>query len=641
MRYTVKAKLGTAFGVVIVLSMVSGGLAITKLSTMNDTVETLVSNQAKRLELTQEMKIHALANIRAEKNMILSSSDEETNRYAAEALRERELVRASREATAALATEAGRKMLDRYAAIMTRHAEIQDKMIALAKQNSSSRAREIYLKEARPAFDETRVAFARLTEHLDRIAPADRTAAVAGLERLQLASEQVWGTFSSVLSVRTVAGMERDAKAASDGLEALRRQRDALRDTFGAIGAAAAYGQFSEQIDRWVRAQERVIATARQAGTILAEELSTGEARQAVVEAGTVLDEYMTRVQGQMEEAKKEAAATYESARMILLSVVALSLMIAIGAALWIAISISRGLGRAVGLANAVAIGDLSQKVDIATNDEIKDLVDAMNRMTDSLNATAKVADEIAAGNLTVSAKRLSDKDTLGIALETMLEKLRGIVAEAATAAQNVSSVHHLPERDPGFVRPGGRVHPRLDLAHELLGAPARLAEAHAVAAVDLHADGPDVPAVAAHVALDRVGPRRAVADHHQAPDLLVAVNARAERQVPDARLGEVQDGHLSAPRRGRRPGPRPGPRPPRLGGGRGRPSARRPRRARAGARRCAPGARRPDPGPGRAPCRAGGRWASCGLPCSPREYRVEHRAAVTHGRPGIGHDVA
>ncbi|MGE3935913.1 MAG: methyl-accepting chemotaxis protein, partial [Rhodospirillaceae bacterium] len=440
MRYTVKAKLGTAFGVVIVLSMVSGGLAITKLSTMNDTVETLVSNQAKRLELTQEMKIHTLANIRAEKNMILAASDEDVSRYAAEIMRERELVRSSREAVATLATEAGRKMLEKYSAITARHAEIQDKMIALAKQNSDSRAREIYAKEARPAFEEARTAFARLAEQLEKVAPADHAAASAGLGRLQLATEQAWGTASGVLSARTVSGMERDAKAAGDSIEALKRQRDALRDAFVAIGAAAPFGQFSEQLDRWVRAQERVVATARQAGSMLADELSSGEARQAVVDAGVVLDEYMGRVQGQMEDAKKEAVATYESARMILLSVVALSLVIAVGAALWIAISISRGLGRAVGLANAVAIGDLSQKVEIATNDEIKDLVDAMNRMTDSLNATAKVADEIAAGNLTISAKRLSDKDTLGIALETMLEKLRGIVSEAATAAQNVSS---------------------------------------------------------------------------------------------------------------------------------------------------------------------------------------------------------
>ena len=60
--------------------------------------------------------------------------------------------------------------------------------------------------------------------------------------------------------------------------------------------------------------------------------------------------------------------------------------------------------------------------------------------MTANLNASAKVADEIAKGNLTVQAKRLSDKDTLGIAFETMLEKLRTVVSEAMAASDNVTS---------------------------------------------------------------------------------------------------------------------------------------------------------------------------------------------------------
>jgi methyl-accepting chemotaxis protein len=50
------------------------------------------------------------------------------------------------------------------------------------------------------------------------------------------------------------------------------------------------------------------------------------------------------------------------------------------------------------------------------------------------------VANEIASGNLTIEARRASDKDTLGIALETMLEKLRVIVTEASNATRNVAA---------------------------------------------------------------------------------------------------------------------------------------------------------------------------------------------------------
>jgi methyl-accepting chemotaxis protein len=94
----------------------------------------------------------------------------------------------------------------------------------------------------------------------------------------------------------------------------------------------------------------------------------------------------------------------------------------------------------AVGLADAVAIGDLSRKIDSSSNDEIGDLIKSLNTMTVNLNQTAALANEIAQGNLTVEAKPLSDKDTLGLALKRMVEKLRQIVSEALTAAQNVSA---------------------------------------------------------------------------------------------------------------------------------------------------------------------------------------------------------
>jgi methyl-accepting chemotaxis protein len=123
-----------------------------------------------------------------------------------------------------------------------------------------------------------------------------------------------------------------------------------------------------------------------------------------------------------------------------MLVLILVSLTFAVAAAIWIAVNISRGLNRAVGLADAVAIGDLSQKIDVSSNDEIGDLIKSLNAMTVNLNGTAAVANEIAQGNLMIDAKRLSDKDTLGMALERMVEKLRMIVSEALTAAQNVSA---------------------------------------------------------------------------------------------------------------------------------------------------------------------------------------------------------
>jgi methyl-accepting chemotaxis protein len=169
-------------------------------------------------------------------------------------------------------------------------------------------------------------------------------------------------------------------------------------------------------------------------------EHSVGEGRKAFAEATDAIDEYTAFVKKLMADRSEQAREDGARAQIILLSMVLASLIVAVGAAVWISLNIGRGLARAVGLADAVAIGDLGQKIDASSNDEVGDLIKSVNAMTVNLNATAAVADQIAQGNLLVEAKRLSDKDALGMSLERMVERLRQIVAEALTAAQNVSA---------------------------------------------------------------------------------------------------------------------------------------------------------------------------------------------------------
>ncbi len=124
--------------------------------------------------------------------------------------------------------------------------------------------------------------------------------------------------------------------------------------------------------------------------------------------------------------------------RMIL--IILITLVVTLSASTIVARSIGRGLGQLVGLAKAVAVGDLSRTVEVASNDEIRDLVTALNRMTGNLRASAALADEIAKGNMGVRPRRLSDQDVFGIALETMVERLRAVVAEASDASAAVAS---------------------------------------------------------------------------------------------------------------------------------------------------------------------------------------------------------
>ena len=87
-----------------------------------------------------------------------------------------------------------------------------------------------------------------------------------------------------------------------------------------------------------------------------------------------------------------------------------------------------------------VSVGDLTERVDIACEGDHERMKNAINNLVDNLRNTADIANQIAAGDLTVEPEPLSDKDTLGTALLSMVERLRGVVTDALVASENVSA---------------------------------------------------------------------------------------------------------------------------------------------------------------------------------------------------------
>jgi methyl-accepting chemotaxis protein len=152
------------------------------------------------------------------------------------------------------------------------------------------------------------------------------------------------------------------------------------------------------------------------------------------------IDKLGEQQQQAMKDADEATNELYATSRTTLVTAGIIAFVIAILGAIWISLTVSRGLKRVSVALDAVAIGDLDQEVTVKTNDEIKDLVDTVNRMTGALRKSATLADTIANGDLTVHHTPASDKDKLGHALVAMVERLRNVVGDASGAADNVAA---------------------------------------------------------------------------------------------------------------------------------------------------------------------------------------------------------
>ncbi|HEX3074074.1 MAG TPA: methyl-accepting chemotaxis protein [Ignavibacteriales bacterium] len=136
----------------------------------------------------------------------------------------------------------------------------------------------------------------------------------------------------------------------------------------------------------------------------------------------------------------EQSAAAYDDTQkyMLIMIIGAVSLGIALG--IFVSRIISKPLVKSAEVSRAVALGDLTQKVDVDRKDEIGTLAAAINEMVDGMNEVADVAEEIAKGNLTVDVKERSAKDRLMLSMSEMTTSLKNIAESIRSASDNVAA---------------------------------------------------------------------------------------------------------------------------------------------------------------------------------------------------------
>ena len=151
-----------------------------------------------------------------------------------------------------------------------------------------------------------------------------------------------------------------------------------------------AYRQISDRVVQLTESDRAAAAT-----------LSMGEGRDRAMDATRTVEALVKLNEEMMTQARNDAAEAYAFARTIMFVMGAVATVLTVGAALWVSLTIARGLNRAGDAMRRVSEGDLSHTVAITGRDEIADLLGHVN---------------------------------------AMIERLRGVIGDATVAAENVSS---------------------------------------------------------------------------------------------------------------------------------------------------------------------------------------------------------
>ncbi|WP_321369282.1 methyl-accepting chemotaxis protein [uncultured Desulfuromusa sp.] len=168
--------------------------------------------------------------------------------------------------------------------------------------------------------------------------------------------------------------------------------------------------------------------------------LLTGEVRVLQNEYFGAVNELIKYQTQLVEEGAIEATAIYNSARMLMIVFSVSAAIIGIGMAIFITRSITVPVRKGVQLAEEIAKGNFSLRLNSHSRDEIGQLSNALDTMSDGLQKTANLADQIAAGNLDVEVRLASDKDQLGQALVKMTTNLNEVLGEIRNGSEEIAS---------------------------------------------------------------------------------------------------------------------------------------------------------------------------------------------------------
>lgn len=458
MRLTIKSKLAAVFTIVVGISGVSMFMALGNLGAINDEMERTITGPVARSRLIQDLQ-YEMAGLANESRQLIIASDDEVLRQtqAQMGVRLEEVFQIAQDISGKFVV-----------------AESNADMLTIIETLQQYR-------EALPVFQEA--ALANTDEAAFVMTTVEGGAAYAALEetlttlRTTLAARiasDAPGTFAAYQSVNDLLlassnafrGHREILLAAVD-----QQQQDDLHAGFdekvGELGSmvdslARLLGPADQQVLSRIRAQVATLIEVTEAANELslqrshsrAIELLDSEIAPLRTKISGMIDTIVGRNQVQLERTVADAKALYENSRIMLIGLLIASIAIAVIAATWIVVAISRALSSAVRLASDVAEGDLNARAAVRGDDEVGDLIKALNAMTAKLREVVgevtTATRNVASGSqeMSATAEQLSQGATeQASSTEEASASVEQIAATIKQSADNAAQTEKIARR--------------------------------------------------------------------------------------------------------------------------------------------------------------------------------------------------
>ena len=457
MRLTLKFKLGATFATIVAMSGISMFVAIQNLNSLDGELSKIVQGNVKRIEIANDISSAAYRIGRDEKNHIIAVDDAQMKRLTEQMKRDDAVVRDNIQKLRGLSNEEGKRKVDAVAVawdvFAARHKEIEK----FSEMNSGSVAFE-RIQQGNKIINAATEGLKPVLGKLEEVAIA--SASVKDFQNfllvkdLEVAALQVQRTMrNTVISMVDPTAQQEYLKAFDDFVTQLKRQVEQAGSVVPA-GEQVAFNAYKENIAKWLTAVESVRTVALENGVYKATALADGAGKEALNAARDAINKVIELNNEQMQQAATGADDLYAFSRNLLIGLLIGMTVLAIAAATWIVLNISRAIASALGLAHAVAAGDLNATASVKSDDEIKDLVDALNAMVSKLKEVVSevitATRNVASGSqqMSATAEQLSQGATeQASSTEEASSSMEEMAANIKQSADNAGQTEQIARR--------------------------------------------------------------------------------------------------------------------------------------------------------------------------------------------------
>jgi methyl-accepting chemotaxis protein len=442
--HSIKTKLITSFGFLVILLSIISWLGISGMSDINRLLEHMSTVSTEKIKLSARINQNLLAISRAEKNIILAKTQEDMDVISAYTAAENTQMSERRVKLRALIDDDGKVLLDQFSNIWDQYVTINTEIRTLARLNSNHVAEKLSKGEARAAFDAASKEIGSMVERAENDLDSAKT-----IDSVVIAADII--KFSAHIN-RNLVEIGRDEKnmilsAQLKNIEAFATEIDDTQNNIADRLAQLkliisnkekpAFDSFVKKYDRYMMLHQQIRNITRENGNNRAYELSVNKGRELSDKASALISALVSKAESEMANDMLLSRLQYSGSRNIMLILIFVSIAAGIIMAIYIALNISASLQKLVNRLQDIADGegDLTIVVDESAKDETGDLARAFNKFVTKLH---KVISEVtdSTDQLSTAAEELS---TVSLLTGQGVEKLSGETEQVATAMNEMT----------------------------------------------------------------------------------------------------------------------------------------------------------------------------------------------------------